>query len=43
MNYLEIIAWTLGAVCAAASIAVFSIIALFFFADRAADKTKRKP
>jgi len=42
MNLLEIIAWTLGAICASASIAVFAMMALFFFADRAADKTKPK-
>jgi hypothetical protein len=43
MNCLEIIAWTVGAICASASIAVFSIMALFYFADRAADKSKREP
>jgi len=43
MNCLELIAWTLGAICAAASIAVFAMMALFYFADRAADKSKREP
>jgi len=44
MNCLELIAWTVGAIFAAASIAVFACMALFYFADRAADKeTKREP
>jgi len=41
MNWLEAIAWVAGGLFTIVSIAVFSLMALFVFADRAAAKETR--
>jgi hypothetical protein len=43
MSWIDLAKYTLGAISGLISFFIFATIALFFFADKAADNSPRKP